>query len=309
MGNKEINRTSDLYVSEKNLHRLDSKQKDMIDVREALLLELSSSILKNDAEILLDLNDLFKRGFSERKSNKYLDSISVIDKIELCRSCFANKCVDNDLREAIFGLDEKCSMDAIGRVAYMKNNYADAAYLMFSKSISAPRSLYLSSIQAVCEEVYSGSCEYCILPIETDVDGKLMTFYSMIDKYELKIHSVCTVRYSDNQSFTKFALLKKSISGTGIFNASQAYLNKRMLEVKISQTSQNDSPLYDILKAADICSLKLLRVDSLPLSYNKDLLGYYAVFSINQADFKTFLIYLMIEFPQSYVIGFYSSVN
>ena len=136
-----------------------------------------------------------------------------------------------------------------------------------------------------------------------------MTFYSAIDKYELKIHSVCTVSYSDNQSFTKFALLKKSISGVGIFNASQAYLSKRTLEVKISQTSQSDSPLYDMLKAADACALKLQRIDSLPLSYNKELLGYYVVFSINQADFKTFLIYLALEYPQSYVVGVYSSVN
>lgn len=306
---KEINLSSDISVSKENWRRLDSHQRNLIEMRKALLEELSSSAVKNESEVVGGLVSLFESGIFNKKDNKYLESISVIDKVEACRCCFVDHGIDRELRDAIFGLDEKCHPDAIGRVAYIKNNYADAAYLTFSKSISSPRSLYLSSIQAVCEEVYSGACEYCILPIETDVDGKLMTFYSTIDKYELKIHSVCTVRYSDNQSFTKFALLKKSISGTGIFSAPQAYLNKRILEVKISQTSQNDSPLYDILKAADACSLKLLRIDSLPLSYNKELLGYYAVFSVNQADFKTFLIYLALEFPQSYVIGFYSSVN
>ena len=305
----EVNTSSDVTVSEKNLHRLNLQQKALIDIRRALLKELSSSMLKGEKEILKNLNTLFERDVLDNTSDKYLQNLSVLDKIELCRNAAADLMIDRELKEVLFGQDEKCSPDAIGKVAYMKNHYADAAFLMFSRSVSAPRSFYLTSTQAVCEEVYSGGCEYCILPIETDTDGKLMTFYSMIDKYELKIHSVCTVRYADNQSFTKFALLKKSISGTGIFNVSQAYLNKRMLEIKISQTSQNDSPLYDILKAADACSLKLLRIDSLPLSYNRDLLGYYTVFSINQADFKTFLIYLALESPQSYIIGYYSSVN
>lgn len=306
---KEIKAFSDISISEENWRRLNTRQENLIHARSALLKELSSSMTKNSSDILSDLKSLYERKLIKENDIHYLDNILTVDKIQLYKYCLSDHNIGRDLSESLFGQDEKCHPDAVGRVAYIKNNYADAAYLMFSKSISSPRSKYFSSIQAVCEEVYSGSCEYCILPIETDVDGKLMTFYSTIDKYELKIHSVCTVRYSDNQSYTKFALLKKSFAGIGIFNAPQAYLNKRMLEVKISQTSHNDSPLYNILKAADACSLKIQRIDSLPLSYNKDLLGYYVVFSVNQADFKTFLIYLSLEFPQSYVIGFYSYAN
>lgn len=300
--------SSDISISEENWRALDKRQTDLFDIRRALIKELSSGVLQNRVDALGEM----KRCYDELitpTADKYSDTVSVVDKVELCRYCFSDHSVSKEFREILLGPDEKCGIDAVGKVAYVKNNYSDSAYLMFSKIVSSPGAYYCSSFGTVCEEVYSGSCEYCILPIETDTDGKLMTFYSSIDKYELKIHSVCTVYSADGQKFTKFALLKKSVSGTGIFSASQAYLSKRTLEVKISQTSASDTPLYNILKAADACSLKLQRIDSLPLSYNKELLGYYAVFSMNGADFKTFLIYLALEYPQSYVVGIYSSVN
>ena len=301
--------TDDILISEENWRGLDKRQKDLFDIRRALVKELSDDLLQSRSDTLENLKRCYDELLSSAKSDKYGDTVSVVDKVELCRCCFGDHSVSKELHEILLGPEEKCGLDAIGRVAYVKNNYADSAYLIFSKSVSSPSACYCSSLGTVCEEVYSGSCEYCILPIETDTDGKLMTFYSSIDKYELKIHSVCTVYYADGQRFTKFALLKKSVSGVGIFSASEAYLNKRTLEVKISQTSALDTPLYNILRAADACSLKLRRIDSLPLSYNKELLGYYAVFSMNRADFKTFLIYLALEYPQSYVVGIYSSVN
>lgn len=301
--------TEDILISEENWHALDKRQRDLFDIRRALIKELSDDVLQGRSDTLGELKRCYDELLSSSRSDKYGDTVSVVDKVELCRCCFGDHSVSRELREILLGPEEKCGVDAIGRVAYVKNNYADSAYLTFSKSVSSPSACYCSSLGTVCEEVYSGSCEYCILPIETDTDGKLMTFYSSIDKYELKIHSVCTVYYADGQRFTKFALLKKSVSGVGIFSASEAYLSKRTLEVKISQTSTLDTPLYNILRAADACSLKLQRIDSLPLSYNKELLGYYAVFSMNRADFKTFLIYLALEYPQSYVVGIYSSVN
>lgn len=308
MPKKDINASSDMWISEENWRSLSIKQSALAEIRRALIRELASGVCQTRSDVFKEL----KRCYEEILANEdgsYGKAVSVIDKIELCRQCLSEHSVSKEFRELLLGPDDKCALDAIGRIAYVKNNYTDAAYLMFSKVVASPGACYLSSVSAACEEVYSGSCEYCILPIESDADGKLMTFYSSIDKYELKIHSVCTVYYDDGQRFTKFALLKKSVSGVGIFSASPAYLNKRTLEVKISQTTHSDTLLYNVLKAADACSLKLQRIDSLPLSYNKDLLGYYAVFSMNGADFKSFLVYLALEYPQSYVVGIYSSVN
>jgi prephenate dehydratase len=311
--NSGFNIISDISISKQNIKNIDVRQNELFEIRNAILSELSYTICQdNDASF-----DTIKKGYDsifhnsgtrgDNKLKNYPEYISVIDKISFCRYYSKSKQSTQEISAMLFGEEEKTPLDIIGKVAYMKNPYTDSAYLIFSKSLTTPRSSYFSSFQSVCEEVYSGSCEYCILPIESSNDGKLMSFYSMIDKYELKITSVCTIRHSDNQKFTKFALLRKSISATGIFNASPAYLNKRSIEIRVSQTSQAHSPLDNILFAANACSLKLQRIDSLPLSYNDNLLGYYVVLTISHTDFKTFLTYLSLEHPESYIVGIYTS--
>ena len=116
----EVNTSSDVTVSEKNLHRLNLQQKALIDIRRALLKELSSSMLKGEKEILKNLNTLFERDVLDNTSDKYLQNLSVLDKIELCRNAAADLMIDRELKEVLFGQDEKCSPDAIGKVAYMK---------------------------------------------------------------------------------------------------------------------------------------------------------------------------------------------
>ena len=304
----------DVATSKANINDLDKKQLSLFEIRNVLVSELSDVICRDTDGSFDDLLSRYESIFdsaenqADRSIEKYLDSLSTLDKINFCRAISSSKRISQEILKIMLGEDEKISPDAKGRVAYMKNHYTDAAYLAFSKAISSPRSYYSTSFQSVCEEVYTGACEYCILPIESSLDGKLMSFYSMIDKYELKINSVYVVKSADGQSFTKFALLGKSFS-SGIFNASSVYLNKRNIEIRVSQTSISDSPLDSILLAARACSLRTQRIDSLPLSYNENLLGYYVVLGINHVDFKAFLTYLAFEHPQCYIVGIYSNVN
>ena len=306
--------TPDVSIAKKNLEFWDTRQIKFFEIRSALSKELTN-VVTDQLSITADsLNSLYNQIFSSRSSQhltnyKYFDTILTFDKLDFCKEISKNAQLYQEFTKSIAGEDEDCEKNSLGKVAYIKNPYTDKAYLSFSKIITFPRYSYFSSFQAVCEEVYSGSCEYCILPIENATDGKLMSFYSMIDKYELKVCAVCQVVHLDSQSFTKFALLKKSISLMGIFNTGESYLNRSRLEIRISQTSENDSSLHNILYAANVCSLKLQRIDSLPLSYNTKLFGHYVIFSLNQADLKTFLMYLALEFPQSYVVGIYSPVN
>ena len=308
-------RDNDIAISTANLNALYERQISLFEIRSVLLSELSNVVCRDKGMSFEELSSYYGSIFTQNNAGdrdntlKRFSGLSSLDKIDFCRSISKAKQINQELSQALFGECEKISAQAKGRLAYMQNHYTDAAYLIFSKTVPSLRSSYFSSFQAVCEEVYSGSCEYCILPIENSSDGKLMSFYSMIDKYELKISSVCTVRHSDGQSFTKFALLNKSFLPSGIFNAPAAYLNKRIIEIRVSQTSVNDSPLDNILLAANACGLKIQRVDSLPLSYNENLLGYYIVLGINNVDFKTFLTYIAFEYPQCYIVGIYSNAN
>ena len=308
-------RENDIATSTANLNALYARQLSLFEIRGVLLSELSDVICRDKGVSFDELSSYYDSIFTQNNTpsrddtSKRFGGLSTLDKIDFCRSVSKAKQINQELSQALFGESERISSEAKGRLAYMQNHYTDAAYLIFSKSVPSLRASYFSSFQAVCEEVYTGACEYCILPIENSSDGKLMSFYSMIDKYELKISSVCTVRHSDGQSFTKFALLNKSFLPSGIFNAPAAYLNKRSIEIRVSQTSVNDSPLDNILLAANACDLRIHRVDSLPLSYNEDLLGYYIVLGINNVDFKTFLTYVAFEYTQCYIVGIYSNAN
>ena len=103
--------------------------------------------------------------------------------------------------------EEPISEDASERIAYLKNSYNDAAYIQFAALFSSPRAAYFASVSDVCENVYNGSCEYCILPVETSVDGKLLSFYETILKYNFKINAVYDLQ-SEN-GYTRYALLSK----------------------------------------------------------------------------------------------------
>jgi len=309
---------NDIEIATRNLTQNADKQIKFFESRISLIEEFFRVAILDKNMERRDSTELYNSFLSTQATPQQsthnelatcFENASVFEKVKFCR-CIAGSIPDDDeIYESFLDGDEHCSDEIRGKLAYMKNDFTDSAYEFFSKMFEIKNISYHTSFQSLCEEVDLGFCEYCILPVENSSTGKLMSFYSMIDKYELKIHSVCKVVHPDGENFTKFALLSKFSMFPGILNASSAYLNKRSLEVRITQTSNNDSPLYDVLQAAGACSMKPKRIDSFPLSYNEDLLGYYIIFTMNNPDIKTFLTYLALELPQSYVVGIYSTVN
>ena len=311
-----------------NLNSLDEKLACLSESRIAVIRELakiSSSNIEERDNIIDTLAKIYKETIPQKYTSeelddfcipdiiaKYINSISVIEKIEFCRNAInASKynvkdLVDIMISDSELSSNESFNAETYGRVAYIKNNYTESAFLKFSKILSSPRAAYFSSFQAVCEEVYSGESEFCILPIESSSDGRLNSFYSMINRYELKIAATCTVEHSDTQNFTRFALHKKSIYA---LPSSKAFLKNRIFEFRFSASSDGISPLSDILCAAENCNMKLMRIDSFPLPYSDELLSYYVTFNIDRADLPTFLTYLTLEFPQCYPIGVYFSLK
>jgi prephenate dehydratase len=234
---------------------------------------------------------------------KHFEALSILEKLCLCREIHLTLGSTDPFIEALFGKYEPCSKDAANKIAYVKNKFTDAAYLKFAESIGTAKFSYFTSFEMACEEVYSGKCEFCILPIETSIDGKLFTFYSIIDKYELKITSLCTVAHSDDQRHTTFALLRKSLFSTNILSSVSS---KIRFEIRIPQSPLGVSPLQSIIQAATACDLQLCSMNSMPLTYRDNLMSHHAVFSSNgTTELSTFLTYIALEFPQCYAVGAY----
>lgn len=196
--------------------------------------------------------------------------------------------------EDILGYFDDVDTQIEGKIACVRSEYIENAYTVLSSAVTNPKVSYFQSYGDAAESVYNGITEYCILPTYNDVEGKLRGFYSLINKYELKICSICEQISNNNgtPSVTQYALLKKGL---------ESVTNKERLEVVLSSES-----VFDVAEAigfAEIFGIETLRIDS---SFDGT---FYLVFDIKGKEILPFLLYLAASFTSFIPIGLYSSVG
>ena len=183
------------------------------------------------------------------------------------------------------------------KIACLKNSYTDKAYDRFKHLFYEPSVSYCENFVSVCEEVYYGNANFCILPVENSKEGRLSSFYQLIRKYDLKIVSCCTAHSANKDDRTKFALLKKS------FDFDVLYRDELYFE--FFATLDDTDLLSDILSAVTDFGLKIVRVDSLPLEYSDAEYSYDLVIKVEKSRFADFLCYLKIKAPRFVPLGLY----
>ena len=319
----------DLRIFLRNLEMLTAEGQLLLDRRQAQLEEIAGTLQQMisdpelspmadkeivrewiDSSLLVSPHDAQPRG-------------SISDVIHLCRALVQKKTqILRSDTEEFLGPTEAVSADASERVSYLQNKFSDEAFLKLTRHFRQPRAAYASSFTEVCEEVYNRFCEFCILPVESSGDGKLLRFYALIEKFNLKIVSVCDVEQLDG-SYTKYALLRhKFIS---------FHLPKRLRGGHFAEFGlvlNEGVTLSDVLIAATHCHMHLSRIDSVPLSYKNDAYRYDAVFSLPDLadedtpatdeqislrdmllDIETFLLFLSVSLSEYTPIGIYTRVS
>lgn len=208
------------------------------------------------------------------------------------------------LPESFFTENEELPEQARDRIAYQRNSYADSAYLLFAKHLSAPRAVYSHNFQTVCEEVYNQSCEYCILPLENSADGPLNSFFRLIERFELKIAATCDIPTTDKSRTTRFALLRRNLSPL------YAISSKHDRFFEFGLPSDADVKPADVLYAAECCGLRLCRhasgmrqTDQAALRSDNFSVG------ADRGDLCTFLLFLAMEAPNYTPLGLYPHLN
>ena len=187
------------------------------------------------------------------------------------------------------------------RIAYQKNSLTDLAFLQFSKLFDAPHAVYFQSFSAACENVFQEDCDYCILPIENNSEGRLIGFTKLIDRFTLHIASISDVTGTDSTRCTRFALISKNLSFSPLPNKTFS----PFLEIAFSPDRENGTT--DLLLAAQLCGLSLYRMDSIPDTENENNLLFHTVFRVTDSSkLPTFLLYLSMEVPQHRTVGIYT---
>jgi prephenate dehydratase len=136
------------------------------------------------------------------------------------------------------------------------------------------------------------------VPIENTSDGKLANFYSIIDRYELKIWSTCEIESSDGDQVTRYALLTRRLI---IPNSDHCY-------VEFSFVSTQANTLRNIIEISSLLELSVHRIDSLPLRYNKSSFEISSVLYGTLDNILKFILFVKLNIPQHTVLGLYNNV-
>ena len=191
------------------------------------------------------------------------------------------------------------------KIAYVQNSYSDNAYLQFSNTLIHPRAAYFDSFSDVCEEVYNGICEYGILPLLHERDGKLFRFYALLEKYDLRIVCACDVPTveRDGVTVTRYALIRKTIP-----TFPRGAMPSRA-ELLLPTGENGGHMLCDLLQAARACSLAPERIDTRATEgYDEPSeLSYQITLTVppDGKSLRTFLAYLLLEMPRVTILGLY----
>ncbi|MBQ7346974.1 MAG: hypothetical protein IJW55_03380 [Clostridia bacterium] len=201
--------------------------------------------------------------------------------------------------ELFFSDQEEIADEARNRIVYQRNGYADSAYLRFAESIPLPRAVYANSFPAVCEEVYNGNCEFCILPLENSAEGPLTGFTRLIDRYELKIAMTCDIPTTDGSRVTRFALLRRNLVPPVSFDDKELFF-------EFTAPLSEEPSTAELLAAAQCCGLQPCRLDSRTQQTDSGALPtVHFTFCTAGGDFAAFLLYLAMEAPHYEPVGIY----
>ncbi|MBE6667425.1 MAG: hypothetical protein E7607_03845 [Ruminococcaceae bacterium] len=187
-----------------------------------------------------------------------------------------------------------------GKIAVVKNNYSESAILLLSKTVIRPKVISAQNFSDACESVVDNKCQFCILPTETSAGGRLFGFYSMLDRYELKIFALCSVETDDGTGSVKYALVGRSMPDRF------PRATERTLECSV--ITENGKFPSDIPNVLDIFGAKLLRVDSLPTEYDELQNKYYLSFRMSEKNAIVMDLYLSVEYPNYSQIGLYPTI-
>ncbi len=196
---------------------------------------------------------------------------------------------------------------ALGKVAYVQNSFSDSAYLTFSHKINHPRAAYFDSFSDVCEEVYNGICEYGILPILHSREGKLFRFYTLLEKYDLRVTLACDLSGTerDGGATTRYALIRRALPGERTDKVTHIDL---LLPADGEEGGGQE--LCDLLAVCRACDLLPTRLDTRPTGDGDrpDALTHQITLTRApkaDSELTAFLAYLALCMPRCTVLGLY----
>ena len=247
----------------------------------------------NFGELFADINKPAAYALTENASK--------LDEFYIC------KCISeydggeyrkNDIIEWLSENDEQAEPAVRDRrVSFVRGNGPGRAFERFAKYVPGVLAEYEDDFRRALEAVANGETTFAIVPIENSFDGRLNSFYRLMEKYALSIVLAANIPSDDYESSTKFALVYKKLD---VIEAE----GEDFFECKI--TLRDPAELADIINAASYFSADVCKVYSLPLSSGGRENSFDIIFGLDGANYAGLFCYLMLKYPHLSPIGVYT---
>ncbi|MBQ9080481.1 MAG: hypothetical protein IJY27_05365 [Clostridia bacterium] len=282
-----MSKNSDFDVIASNLRTLQEREAAINELRALEIAELAQPM--TDLTDLRELNRIYRRYMPLDNT-----AFTVSDRIGFCRRLADRTTVNvQDL------LIRKTAPAVIDALAYVKNQYSSEAYERLCRNIAVKGEHVFRSFGELCDDIETSTVDFCIMPIENTTDGKLINFYSIIDRFELKILRTCDIESSDGDQVTRYALLWRHMS---------VPQDTDVCYFEFCFTCSGYYNIKDILDAAALCNLQIYRIDSLPLRYNRSAFVFYPILYGDPRNISIFMLFLKLNLSQHTIVGIYNNI-
>ena len=274
--------TSNIQLLEKRLRMTEEQKQISVDMMTRLIWE-------NVAEAGLDAV------WSELCAS--LGQPTAVDKTHMCVAICG--CLSADRLDEIdlFDSGEPTELQARGRIAYVHNKRSDDAFLGFSKLIPVAKASYMQSFAECCEAVMDNKCEFCILPIENSTDGKLYSFYAMLDRYDLKICHKVHIAGEDGAESVGFALAGRRVG--------ESDSREDIMRFEFSLVGEGADFISDVLGVVDTLGGRISSVGTQPVPYDDRSRRCYFAVDMSNAAWIPMALYMNLEYPAYTPLGLY----
>lgn len=215
-----------------------------------------------------------------------------------CRNIASKPHFERELtKKHLFGVGESALPGTHGKVAYVRNDRNDEAFLAFSKRIQRAKAHYCHGFAEACEAVFDNVCEFGILPVANDKDGRLYSFYAMMDRYELRICDVLDIDDEDTSQKTCFALVARKVELPSNKDARCRF--------EFSVACDGEKLPVEIISAVDTLGGMVCHIGTQPVSYDDTGNKYYFAVDLGCFDALCIAFYLSMEYPRYTPLGLY----
>ena len=270
--------------------------------------ELSFAVAQEIREEGIDDFELI----AERLRDKYSDIISLANEIIPENACSMLSGNDFKISFCSYVCDELTALgitipnfegfdDILDEndltVGYFSNRSADEAYFELLKRLPDAKQLICDGITAVCEELSSGSCELCMLPIYNSADGIMQNVYRQSVKYALNMVMSLEIP-ADRDVTIRFGLFAPAPCKT-----------KNADTLQITVVCENTAEMAKLPEALVAYGAKFENISSVPPSVYDANSAWTFTFLVKNADIYKIHLFLQLFFPRFEVNGIYEKAD